>query len=92
MAEYNTERRWRTPSKRASDFAEELRRGVHIHGPKEGKELTEREKGLRSGVLMCQGDHAGLYRFKQALNAGYSLEEARKFSKEKGTELKGGKK
>ena len=64
----------------------------NMHGPKEGKELTDYEAGLRSGVLMCQNDHAGLYRYKSALEAGYSKSEAKKFSREKGTKLKGGKK
>lgn len=93
MAYYNTTRRWCVPSKRAKRFAEELKAGVHIYGPKEGKPLTLPEKCIRSGHLMDQSDHAGLYRYKQALNAGLSKEEARKFSQEKGTKLpKGGKK
>lgn len=92
MAEYNTKRRWCVPSQRAKRFAEELKTGVHMYGPKEGKPLTQTEKGLRSGHLMNQSDQAGLYRYKEALNAGLSKAEAKKYSQEKGTKLpKGGK-
>ena len=31
------------------------------------------------------------YRYKSAMNAGYSKSEAKKFSREKGTKLKGGR-
>ena len=95
MAEYNTERRWTTPSKRAASYVEERRNKVHMHGQKEGKPLTDYEAGLRSGYLQCQSDHAGLFRYKMAMDAGLSKPEAKKFSKEKGTKLpkgKGGKK
>ncbi len=95
MAEYNRERRWTTPSKRAKSYVEERRAKVHMHGQKEGKQLTEYEAGLRSGYLQCQSDHAGLYRYKQAMDAGLTKDEAKKFSREKGTKLpekKGGKK
>ena len=60
----------------------------------EGQELTEYEAGMRSGYLQCQSDHAGLFRYKQAMDAGLSKAEAKKFSREKGTKLserKGGK-
>ena len=94
MAQYNTERRWSVPNKRAKSYAEERKSKVHQHGEKEGKELTSYEAGLRSGYLQCQSDHAGLFRYKEALNAGLSVSDAKKFSKEKGTKLnvkKGGK-
>ena len=80
------------PNKRAKGYAEERKAKVHQRGQKEGKELTDYEAGLRSGYLQCQSDHAGLYRFKTAMDAGLSKQEARKFSREKGTKLKGGKK
>lgn len=92
MANYNIVRRWLVPNKRAKGYAEERKAKVHQRGQKEGKELTDYEAGLRSGYLQCQSDHAGLYRFKTAMDAGLSKQEARKFSREKGTKLKGGKK
>ncbi len=94
MAQYNTERRWSVPNKRARSFADERKARVHQHGSKEGKELTDYEKGIRSGYLLCQSDHAGLFRYKDALNNGLSKEDAKKYSREKGTKLnvKGSKK
>jgi len=93
MANYNTERRWTAPNKRAQSYAEERKAKVHQHGQKEGKELTEYEAGLRSGYLQCQSDHAGLFRYKQAMDAFGDKDYAKKFSREKGTKLKkGGKK
>ena len=53
---YNS-RRWYIPSKRAKSYADERRAKVHQHGPKEGKELTDYEAGIRSGYLQCQTDH-----------------------------------
>ena len=94
MAEYNKERRWMTPSKRAKSYVEERRAKVHMHGQKEGKPLSEYEAGLRSGYLQCQSDHAGLFRYKQAMDAGLTKAQAKKYSREKGTKLpkaKGGK-
>ena len=63
---YN-KRRWAIPSKRAKGYAEERKAKVHMHGPKEGKELTDYEAGIRSGYLQAQGDHAGLVRSDRAL-------------------------
>ncbi len=57
-------KRWKTPSKRAKGYAEERKAKVHKWGPKEGKELTDYEAGIRSGYLQCQTDHAGIYKFK----------------------------
>lgn len=85
---YNKERRWSVPNKRAASYAEERRAKVHMHGQKEGKELTDYEAGMRSGYLQCQSDHAGLYRYKEAIGAGLSKAEAKKYSREKGTKLK----
>lgn len=92
MANYNTERRWLVPNKRAKSYADERKAKVHQGGQKEGKELTDYEAGLRSGYLQCQSDHAGIYRYKSAMDAGYSKSEAKRFSREKGTKLKGGRK
>ena len=62
---YN-ERRWMKPSKRAEGYAKDRRSKVHTYGPKEGQELTEYDKGIRSGYLLAQSDHAGMYKFKKA--------------------------
>lgn len=78
------ERRWLVPNKRAKSYAEERKSKVHQHGPKEGKELTDYEAGMRSGYLQCQSDHAGLFKYKKALSEGKSKAEAKKISKTKG--------
>ena len=75
------ERRWLVPNKRAKSFADERKNKVHMHGEKEGKVLTDFEAGLRSGYLMCQSDHAGLFKYKDALKAGKSKSEAKALSK-----------
>ena len=75
------ERRWLVPNKRAKSFAEERKNKVHMHGDKEGNELTDFEAGLRSGYLMCQSDHAGLFKYKEALAAGKSKADAKALSK-----------
>ena len=80
---YN-QRRWAVPTKRAKNYAEERRAKVHKHGPKEGKELTDYEAGIRSGYLQAQSDHAGLYKYKKALGEGKSKSEAREISQRKG--------
>ena len=63
------QRRWKVPHKRAKGYAEERKAKVHKWGPKEGRELTDYEAGLRSGYLQCQGDHAGIYNYKKAKEA-----------------------
>lgn len=80
----NRERRWFTPNKRAKSYAEERKSKVHMKGEKEGKELTDYEAGLRSGYLQCQSDHAGLYKYKDALSQGKSKTEAKRISKQIG--------
>jgi len=65
---YN-KRRWKVPHKRAKGYAEERKAKVHKWGPKEGKELTDYEAGIRSGYLQCQTDHAGIFKFKKAKEA-----------------------
>ena len=80
---YN-QRRWAVPSKRAKNYAEERKVKVHKRGPKQGKELTDYEAGIRSGYLQAQTDHAGLYKYKKALNEGKSKAEAKKLSRMKG--------
>ena len=73
--------RWSVPSKRAKGYAEDRKARVHTYGPKLGKQLTDFEAGMRSGYLQCQGDHAGIYKFKKALAEGKSREEALALSK-----------
>ena len=80
---YN-ERRLSVPSKRAKGYAQDRKAKVHTYGKKEGKELTDFEAGIRSGYLQCQGDHAGLYKYKKALSEGKSKSEAREISRRKG--------
>ncbi len=65
----NIFKRWAVPSKRAKGYAAERKAKVHQHGPKEGKELTDYEAGIRSGYLQCQTDHAGIYKYKKAKEA-----------------------
>lgn len=83
-----TERRWMKPSKRAKGYAEERKEKVHKFGPKEGQELTEYEKGLRSGYLLCRSDSAGAYIYGQAIKDGKTKEEAAKLSRTKGQHRK----
>lgn len=80
---YN-QRRWAVPTRRAKGYAEERKVKVHKRGPKEGKELTDYEAGIRSGYLQCQTDHAGLYKYKKAISEGKSKSEAREISQRKG--------
>lgn len=77
-------RRWSVPSKRAKGYAEERKVKVHKWGEKEGKPLTDYEAGLRSGYLQAQSDHAGLYKYKKALEEGKSKAEAKAISQKKG--------
>lgn len=85
MPEYdNTKRRWMTPSKRAKGYADERKSKVHKFGKKMGEELTDYDKGLRSGYLLCQSDHAGAYKYSEAIKSGKSKAEAREISRTKG--------
>lgn len=82
-SKYN-KRRWSVLSKRAKGYADERRSKVHQHGPKEGRELTDYEAGIRSGYLQCQTDHAGMYKYKKALTEGKSKAEAKEYSQRRG--------
>ncbi|MBR3720879.1 MAG: hypothetical protein IKN09_03990 [Clostridia bacterium] len=75
------QRRWFTPNKRADSYAKERKSKVHQHGEKEGKKLTDYEAGMRSGYLQCQSDHAGLYKYRKALDEGKSKSEAKRLSR-----------
>lgn len=77
-------RRWFKPNKRAESYAQERKAKVHQRGEKEGKPLTDFEAGLRSGYLQCQSDHAGLYKYKKALDEGKSKADAIAYSREIG--------
>lgn len=94
----NTQRRWMKPNKRANGYAEERKSKVHMFGKNKGEELDDYNKGLRSGYLLCQSDHAGMFRYKKAMDETNNKEYAQQFSREKGTEIdeskkiKGGKK
>ena len=75
--------RWSVPSKRAKGYAADRKAKVHTYGPKEGKQLSEFEAGMRSGYLQCQSDHAGIYKYKKALAEGKSKQEAWELSRRK---------
>ena len=60
---YRRDGRWFRPRIRAKGYAEERKAKVHQRGEKEGQELTEYEKGLRSGYLLSQNDNAGDYSY-----------------------------
>lgn len=79
---YN-QRRWAVPTKRAKNYAAERKAKVHQRGPKEGRELTDYEAGIRSGYLQCQTDHAGLFKYKKAISEGKSKAEATAYSQGK---------
>ena len=61
---------------------------MHQRGEKEVQELTEYEKGLRSGYLLSQNDNAGDFKYKQALDAGFSKAEAGELSHKSWKEIK----
>lgn len=69
-SKYQRDGRWFRPRVRAKGYAEERKAKVHQRGEKEGQELTEYEKGLRTGYLLSQADHAGQYKYGQARDAG----------------------
>ena len=84
MAKPNQERRWSVPSKRAKGYADDRKAKVHTYGPNLGKELSDYQLGMRSGYLQCQSDHAGLFKYKKALDEGKTKTEAKKISRQKG--------
>lgn len=87
----NNERKWLKPKTRAAGYAEERKKGIHERGPKKNQPLDDYNKGLRSGYMLAQSDNAGSYRYKMAMNAGLTKQQAQKFSREKGTKLPDGK-
>lgn len=85
---YQRDGRWFKPRVRAQGYAAERKAGVHQRGEKEGQELTEYEKGLRSGYLLSQNDNAGLFKYGQARDAGFPKQEAGELSKKRWKEIK----
>ena len=84
MAKANNERKWIAPSKRAEGYAQERKEMIHKRGPKKNEPLDDYNKGLRSGYLLAQSDHAGMYKYVTAIKAGKTPAEARAISKKKG--------
>ena len=80
------ERKWIKPSKRAAGYAAERKNGVHMRGPKKGQQLDPYNQGLRSGYLLAQSDNAGMYKYKQARDAGTEKSDAQAYSKTIGKE------
>lgn len=81
MADAKRERKWLTPNRRAEGYAEERKKKIHMRGDKEGEQLSDYDKGLRSGYLLCQSDHAGAFIYHEAINSGKSKKEASRLSK-----------
>ena len=70
-------RKWLSPKKRAQGYAEERKKGIHERGPNKDQPLDDYNKGLRSGYMLAQSDNAGLYRYKQAREAGVDMRVVR---------------
>ena len=83
-SKYGGPRKCSVPSRRAKGYAEERKARVHKWGEKQGKQLTDYESGIRSGYLQAQSDHAGLYKYKKALEEGKSKAEAKAISQTRG--------
>ena len=83
-------RKWLRPSKRAKGYAEERRDNQHKRGDKKGEELDDYNKGLRSGYLLCQSDHAGSYIYDKVLAETKDKEKAAVASQSIGKHRKGG--
>ena len=79
-----SERKWIAPNKRAKGYAKERKTMIHSRGPNKDQPLDDYNKGLRSGYLLAQSDHAGMYKFMKAIKEGKTYEQARAISKKKG--------
>ena len=75
--------RYYTPAKKGKWFASENKEGKHKSGPKNGKALTKSEKGYRAGYTAANRDHAEVFKYKNALEKGYTKEEAKLIAKQK---------
>ena len=82
----NNQRKWLKPSKRAQGYAEERRSGIHMRGDKKDQPLDDYNKGLRSGYMLAQSDNAGMHKYKKAMDAGATKEEAQGYSRTIGKE------
>ena len=71
-------RYWKRPKDRGKQYAEELRAKVHTDKYHEGEELTEYDKGVRSGYLQCQSDHTGAYTYKKVAEETEGTEKAKR--------------
>ena len=85
-AEEPRKRKWLSPKKRAAGYAEELRKGVHMRGPKDGQQLDPYNRGLRSGYLLAQSDNTGIYKYNKARDAGAEKSDAQEYSRTIGKE------
>ena len=77
----NNERKWLKPSVRAKGYAEERKKGIHMRGNKKDQPLDDYNKGLRSGYMLAQSDNAGAFKYRKAMQAGATKEEATAYSK-----------
>ena len=77
----NNSRKWIKPSVRAQGYAEERKTGIHQRGDKKDQPLDDYNKGLRSGYMLAQSDNAGMHKYKKAMNAGATKDEARAYSR-----------
>ena len=68
--------RWAGRSKRAQEDDAGREAGVHTNGAHKGAEPELVGAGRRSGGYRAQNDHAGMYKYGQARDAGYSKAEA----------------
>ena len=75
--------KWSKPSQRARGYAAERKNQAHAVGKKKGQPLTEFEAGLRSGYLQNQHDQACFWKYRKALELGYSKKEAGEMSKKR---------
>ena len=71
---------WRLTSRRAADYAEQYKNGVHIGGKKDGQELTDTDKATMRGYFQCLSDQAGAYKYNKAKKAGANKDEATEYS------------
>lgn len=85
-------RKWLRPSTRAKGYAEERKKNVHQRGAKKGESLDDYNKGLRSGYLLCQSDHAGSYIYDKVLAETNDKEKAAAASQTIGALKNGGNK
>lgn len=84
-------RRWQIPSKRAKGYAADRKAKVHTYGPKEGKELTDYEAGIRSGFFSVRATMPRSTSTRRRLRKGRARKKPAR-SRRRGAENNGGKK